>query len=690
MTRVFTIAHHAPTTGYFGGGFTIPGNDGPDLLRGPVGEIASAVSRTDEFTEYRFDAVAENWTAAARRTLAATFKNGEMVCDIPWIEVADTVLQFSAHPDTLKRMLDLVPVIEIDGIDGERLKESFREKIIDTPSMQCFHFKFTGVRHFAEAWAEIDARSPWVRWLFIVRRRDGQAGGNVTATWPWKREAIGVIGFAGLTVKRTVCVTVMDPNEYERQAIQNSKLWHGVPHTWKTDLLGLPIIVGPLRMKSYMQGIIDNNEGIKFAGRDWPNSGGVDASFGPTYTAPIWIESNYPDPRIIEQMMVAADIMALRPCHWAEPGQDSILRVDQSRSFTDWTGQPYTRAEADSIGIGYQYRGSNGIWGMYDEEHDSSGVLGVTTVMTGDRILRYICDSCLATECYGRSVKYGYVQPGRGQGNPWIVGIMLARLTADPHLKEAWAERNALRKTQYLAKRKKGPIVCVGGLYDRGSPWTATARAASEIDPTTFRVGLNQIVSNTVIKPGDLIDFTVGQATIHSAVKKVISYDLQNKTCVLQLEPMAGQLPLVNGAAVTTTARYYDGYEQGILTAALYLSGDMQSAFDHGKGLLTSCLWGNVSCAGAYNVRWLDGDWPHAIEIGMQVNEDQKPGGGALGMWVGQGLACFVLAARNLGRQGEKEVLVAQAALRDLFPTINYISESELLCATHRSMFNSI
>lgn len=141
---------------------------------------------------------------------------------------------------------------------------------------------------------------------------------------------------------------------------------------------------------------------------------------------------------------------------------------------------------------------------------------------------------------------------------------------------------------------------------------------------------------------------------------------------------------------------YSDPYEQATIALALWLSGHVGEAFAHARSLITGLWWDSSGrCHGAYNQRWRDGDWPHEVRIGQPINDDLRPGGDALGMWVGAGLRVFLLAAKALGDAGDPRGVdpwlpIARAAIRDLDPTIANLPDGEILAAAHRAWWGAI
>ena len=611
--RVFDIAHNAPLSGWFYGSFAVRGPDGPATLRGPFEEIACAVRRSPESTVYRFAAIADNWKSFARVTEAAS-----MVVDVPWVERTGPELEFAPHPSTLAKIMDLVPQCIPDGT-GDRLSETTRDRIAATAAAHIFRSLLDGDSHYVEAWAEVPSFAPVVFWTLIPRRRDAQAVGSMRFAWPWHSEERN-FGFAAIDPVRVALVTAVDPNDAEAKAIANSanaRIWEGVPNNWGGDLLMQEIVRGTPRIAALVaeEELLYPAPGWDWGGRDNPNATGVDRSFGSTFTAPIWRHNGKAEPRALAMLRLTSTKYGLRPCHWSEPGVSSILRVVPQRALTMHKGQPYERAEADLLRIGTQYRGENAGLGTYDHEHRSVAPLAVHALLTGDWASHYIADSYLAAECYERSVANGWVQPGRGQGLPWIAGKLLQRITNDTHLDLAWEAHNQKRHAQYVGARLVGPDIITGGLYTRGSPW----------------------VEGGVEQP------------------------------------------------------YDDPYEQGMIVLALLLNGWTTDAYKHGKGLIAGVWWDEQGRAhGAYNRRWKDGRWPHAIAIGQPVNDDLAKSGDALGMWVGAGLRAFLVAANRLSMLGLPPVAVVEQALRDMDPVLDTLPDGELLAAAHRSMFGTV
>lgn len=626
------IAHHAPETGYFVGSFSIRGPNGPATLRGPFDEIASAISRCPESTTYLFDAIADNWLPARR---AVPNENaGEMVVDIPWVERAAPDLPHSVHADTLARIVDLVPVADAIGDRPERFTATAPMRIADCPNAHRFVVEWHGSHHVVAGWADVDARAPFVRWTLIARRRDGQVGSAISFRWPWMMREIE-IGFGEAATLRVVCPTAIDPSDIEAQAIANatrgaqgyraSGLWLGIPHEWGGDLLGQPIVRGTSRIVALAQAEMawqDSTRGSpwldRWGGRANPNAPGVDASFGSTWTAPLWPQTGLPDPRVLHAMREAVHRYERRPQHW-----HPLASLTPDGVHTLHKGQPYDAADAAHFGIGPQFRTGPNEFATHDHEHRAVAPLAVFAALTGDVAAIELCASYLAAECFERSVVNGWVQAGRGQGLPWIAGATLVRLfDADEDVTLRWADHDARRITQYHAAKRTGPLVTVGGLYTRGSPWLDASGAEQA---------------------------------------------------------------------------YSDPYEQATIAVALWLSGHVGEAFDHARSIVTGIWWDSAGRAhGAYNQRWLDGNWPHEVRVGQPINDDLRPAGDPLGMWVGAGLRVFLLAAQRLRDAGDPRgdhpwLPVARAALRDMDPVLDTLSEDgELFAAAHRSWWGAI
>lgn len=484
--QAWAVAQHMPAAGYFTGSFALRGPNGPATLRGPMNEIASAIRRSPEATVYRFDAFAQNWLPFARAGIT-DLPPGERIVDVPWADRDGPDLGFSVNPETLAKIMSLVPDALAMGPNAELLPAPTFERIVESPNVHVFAFKWRGEKHYIDGWAEVEARAPFIRWTLIPRRYDAQPIGSMSFSWPWltiQRQ----IGFADVNVARVTIQMPTDPSEIEQKAFANAvfpgglrmagttRIWRGVPHKWGGDLFGQGIVLGSARVTALVAAQRQNPR--PWAGRDNPNATGVDASFGSTWTAPIWPQVGAPDPRVLESMLAVADIYGARPCHWSEPIVGGILRVVPGRALTLHKGQPYDRTDADSIIVGAQYRGTMNGLETYDHEHRSIGPLAVYATLTGEHGAHYIADSYLAAECYERSVANGWVQPGRGQGLPWIAGGILARITNDEHLRDAWAAHDVKRLAQYNSAKKSGPKVTVGGLYERGSPWGETSDGA--------------------------------------------------------------------------------------------------------------------------------------------------------------------------------------------------------------------
>lgn len=617
MTNVYTIAHHAPRTGYFVGSFSLRGPRGPAVLRGPFNEIASAISRCPESTTYTFDAISDNWTAAMRPGLDV--RPEEMVCDIPWVEREGPPLDHAVHPDTIARIAQIMPVIEAIGTKAEKLSAGKPYQVASSPNTQRFKVVFVGNHHLVEAYADVDARAPFVRWVFLARRIDGQSGSTLRISWPWLSRTMQ-IDFGAIEIRRIVVPTAIDPTALEQQAIENAIAayggrWFGIPHVWGGDLLDQPIVRGraggcPWDLRDYM-------------GRDNPNAPGVDPTFGSTWTALLWPVEGLPDPRRLGDLIVwGVDCgFARRPQHW-----DTLRIKEPDGKHTLHKGQPYDAEDAAFFGVGPQFRTGPDVFTTHDHEHRSVAPLAVCAALTGDVAAREVAESFLAAESWERSVTMDWPQAGRGQGLPWIAGATLARLL-DPNgwLVQRWRAHDAKRLEQYHASRKVGPLVTVGGLYTRGSPW----------------------VVDGVEQP------------------------------------------------------YSDPYEQATIALALWLSGHVGEAFGHARSLITGLWWDAETeafprrCHGAYNQRWRDGDWPHEVRIGQPINDDLRPGGDALGMWVGAGLRVFLLAAKALGDAGDPRgndpwLPIARAAIRDLDPVLTSVSDGELLAAAHRAWWGTL
>lgn len=490
MTATIAIAHHAPLSGYFTGSFALRGKNGPATLRGPMNEIASAIKRTDETTVYRFDAFAQNWTPF-RRAGIADLAPGEQVCDVPWADREGPELGFSVNSETLSKIMDLVPVAIAQGPDTELLPPPKMERIVATPNAHVFAFTWRGDTHYVDGFAEVEARAPFIRWTLIHKRYDGQPIGTMLFSWPWLT-ITRTIGFASIDPARITIMMSSDPSDIEQEAFRNAvfpgglamagttRIWRGVPQRWGGELFGQAVVLGSPRVTALVAAQRTNPR--PWAGRDNPNATGVDPSFGSTWTAPIWPQTGAPDPRVIEAMCMVSDIYGARPCHWSEPISGGILRWNATRQVTLHKGQPYDRAEADVLKIGTQFRGTINGLETYDHEHRSIGPLAIFATLTGDHAAHYIADSYLAGECYERSVANGWVQAGRGQGLPWIAGNVLSRISTDEHLRSAWLDHDATRLQQYLGARLAGSVVTVGGLYQRGSPWSEND-AGSYSDP---------------------------------------------------------------------------------------------------------------------------------------------------------------------------------------------------------------
>ncbi len=613
MTNVYTIAHHAPRTGYFVGSFSLRGPRGPAVLRGPFNEIASAISRCPESTTYTFDAIADNWTAARRQGLV--IGSHEQVCDIPWVEREGPPLDHAVHPDTIARLAQLMPVIEAIGTKPERLAASDPYLVASSPNTQRFKIAFAGNHHLVEAYADVDARAPFVRWVLFARRLDGQSGSSLRISWPWLSRTMQ-IDFGAIGIRRIVVPTAIDPNAIEQQAIANAGdveggLWLGIPHVWGGDLLGQPIVRDPM----WGSNIVDIGA---LRGRDNPNAPGVDPTFGSTWTAPIWPAEGLPDPRALNEMRfwIVDAGYARRPQHW-----HALRYLTPDGEHTLHKGQPYGRDDADHFEVGAQYRTGPDVYTTHDHEHRSVAPLAVFAALTGDVSARSVAESFLAAECWERSVTMGWTQAGRGQGLPWIAGTTLARLFhQEERVHRMWRDHDAKRLAQYHATKRVGSLVTVGGLYTRGSPWGVD--------------GVEQ--------------------------------------------------------------PYSDPYEQATIALALWLSGHVGEAFAHSRSLITGLWWDSSGrCHGAYNQRWRDGDWPHEVRIGQPINDDLRPGGDALGMWIGSGLRVFLLAAKALGDAGDPRgndpwLPIARAAIRDLDPTIANLPDGEILAAAHRAWWGAL
>lgn len=623
MTNVYTIAHHAPRTGYFVGSFSLRGPRGPATLRGPFDEIASAIRRCPESTVYQFDAFAENWRPHARQNVP-NLGADEQIVDLPWIEREGPPLEFAAHPSTVDRMMDLAP--EIDAA-GEALSEPSIERVIATPNLHRFRLTWNaGKLVCATAIADVDARFPWVRWTISVRRRDAQHGGTATIRWPWKL-CQRQLKFGSLNALRVLCVTAQDPTEIEQRAIRNMTVdsydgpvwtaWHGIPHDWNGDFLGQPIVRGPRELAVRIAG--ESWSGMQLGGRVNPNAPGVDPTFGTTWTAPLWPTEGLPDPRVLTALREGATVYAMRPCHWLEP--DTTRRLDpwsEHAGLTLHKGQPYDRKEADELEIGRQYRSDiDSAWGTFDHEHRSVAPLATYLALTGDPLAEMSVDSMLSAETYERSVLMAWMQAGRGNGLPWIAGSLLARVTGDASLVVAWNQHSDERLRQLRDKRLQGFPISVAGTYLRGSPWLdSSGNEAPYSDPYE-------------------------QATI------VVALWLEHRRTGIR---EFAQLALELGRGVVA-GHYRDS--DGIARAA-------------------------------YNMRWLGGAWPH--KPGEAIHDDLRPGGDALSRWAGSGLHAYLLAGDALGITDAQEPwrVEARELIRDLARGAEELPPGEWLAAWHR------
>jgi hypothetical protein len=474
MTQVHYIAHHAPRTGYFVGSFSLRGPRGPAVLRGPFNEIASAISRCPESTTYTFDAIADNWTSARRQGL--TTSSLDQVCDIPWVEREGPPLDHAVHPDTIARLAQLMPLIEAIGTKAEKLSARPPYQVASSPNTMRFKVAFSGDYHRVDAYADVDARAPFVRWVILARRIDGQSGSTLHISWPWLSRTMQ-IDFGAIEIRRIVVPTAIDLTALEQQAIENADaveggIWHGIPHVWGGDLLGQPIVRGraggcPWDLRDYM-------------GRDNPNAPGVDPTFGSTWTALLWPVEGLPDPRRLGDLIVwGVDCgFARRPQHW-----DVLAVMEPDGKHTLHKGQPYDAEDAAFFGVGPQFRTGPDVFTTHDHEHRSVAPLAVCAALTGDVAAREVAESFLAAESWERSVVMGWMQPGRGNGLPWIAGSLLARVTGDTSLVVAWNHHSSERLRQLRDKRLQGYPITVAGTYFRGSPWLVDGAEQPYSDP---------------------------------------------------------------------------------------------------------------------------------------------------------------------------------------------------------------
>lgn len=459
---VFDVVHDVPETGYFTGVFALPPGSPPRLVNS-LGDVAVALRRTAASAVYTFVSHAKRWPAEVRGTLDAPM-TWRLASSAPPFALHPSITASSGVPPTLtddhgSRLVASAPKLWLSSSNRQVYRVTWR---LDASDVVCIGY---GI---------IDRGMPYVRWILRPRSRTGQAGGCVTIAWKTGHTQV----FLDFGTARTVSIVVpaaSDLSTSEQEAVDNASPEFssdrlGLVREWRGDFLTHPVVRGGPRTR----GIVD------VTGRANPNATGVDATFGVTWTAPVWNDQT-PSVRNVYRLLDAAAFnYGERPCHWLDPDSGGIetLRVVPQRALTLHKGQPYGDNDANVLGVGPQIHGANGGWFTYDHEHRSVAMLAAAVALTGDLALAEIADSYLAAECYERSVMNNWPQPGRGQGLPWLAGKHLQLVSTDAHLIDAWTAHDGIRLQQYRASRRVGTDVTVGGLYQRGSPWGENAEGA--------------------------------------------------------------------------------------------------------------------------------------------------------------------------------------------------------------------